>query len=225
MTVASEVNRSGPYTGNGVTTVFDYEFRILDETHIRVVREEAGIETTLTLGADYTVGGVGDDGGGSITVLVAPLSSQTITNLRNMPFTQETDLENQGPFFAQTIEDALDLGVMRDQQLDERLSRAVMVPLSDPTYDPDQFANDVRDVSRQREIAESAASALGNQVHQYDTRALAIAATIPLGVQAVKVTRWAAGYPLSVATYIPGTSAGPAAFQEAGCRRTIWGST
>src|ERR1700680_3588717 len=37
--------------------------------------------------------------------------------------------------------------------------------------------------------ATSSANALGNQVHQYDTRALAIAATIPVGVQAVKITR------------------------------------
>lgn len=64
--------------------------------------------------------------------------------------------------------------------------------------------------------AASSASALGNQVHQYDTRTLAIAATIPVGVQAVKITRYATGYPLSYATYIPGTSAGPMAFAEAG---------
>lgn len=64
--------------------------------------------------------------------------------------------------------------------------------------------------------AASSASALGNQVHQYDTRALAVAATIPVGVQAVKVTRYDASSPVSYATYVPGTSAGPEAFQEAG---------
>ena len=64
--------------------------------------------------------------------------------------------------------------------------------------------------------AASSASALGNQVHQYDTRALAAAATIPVGVLAIRVTRYATGYTLSFATYIPGTSSGPDAFQEAG---------
>lgn len=64
--------------------------------------------------------------------------------------------------------------------------------------------------------AASSASALGNQVHQYDTRALAVAATIPTGVLTVKVTRYATGHPLSFATYVPGTSSGPGAFQEAG---------
>lgn len=64
--------------------------------------------------------------------------------------------------------------------------------------------------------AASSASALANQVHQYDTRALAAAATIPTGVQAIKITRFAAGYPLDYATYIPGTNTGPMNFAEAG---------
>lgn len=64
--------------------------------------------------------------------------------------------------------------------------------------------------------AASSAALLGNQVQQYDTRALAIAATIPVGVQAIKVTRHSSSAPLSYATYIPGGSSGPMAFQEAG---------
>lgn len=130
MTVASEVNRSGPYIGNGATTVFDYEFRILDQAHIKVIQTQAGAETVLTLGTDYSVSGVGDDGGGSVTMVVAPTLGQTITLLRNAPFTQETDLENQGAYFAETIEAALDLSAMRDQQLSERLDRAVVIPAS-----------------------------------------------------------------------------------------------
>lgn len=74
----------------------------------------------------------------------------------------------------------------------------------------------LNDVLAARDAAAASASALGNQVHQYDTRALAAAATIPTGVQAIKVTRYATGHQLSYATYIPGTSAGPGAFAEAG---------
>jgi hypothetical protein len=64
--------------------------------------------------------------------------------------------------------------------------------------------------------AASSASALGNQVHQYDTRAQAIAATIPVGVTNVIVKRRTTGAALGNAPYIPGTIAGPDAFQEAG---------
>lgn len=129
MTVASETNRSGPYTGNGVTTIFDYGFRILDENHVKVIRTEAGVETILVVNTDYIVSGVGDAGGGSVATTVPPTADQTITILWNVPFTQETDLENQGAYFAETIEAALDLSVMRDQQLRERLETGISIAL------------------------------------------------------------------------------------------------
>ena len=37
MTVTSETARSGPYAGNGSTTIFAYTFRILDKTHPTVI--------------------------------------------------------------------------------------------------------------------------------------------------------------------------------------------
>ncbi|RVJ79204.1 hypothetical protein [Sinorhizobium meliloti] len=131
MTIASDTDRSGPYNGNGVTTTFNYEFRITNEAHVRVVRGNAdGTETTFDLGADYTVTGVGEAGGGQIVCTVAPATGTTLTVVREVPFTQETDLENQGAYLAQVVEDAFDLAVMRDQQLAEELARAVKLPVS-----------------------------------------------------------------------------------------------
>lgn len=75
MTVASEINRSGPYTGNGVTTVFDYDFRIVSENHVKVIRANlAGVETVLTIDADYVVSDVGNPAGGQVA-LTAPLTT------------------------------------------------------------------------------------------------------------------------------------------------------
>lgn len=135
MTVASETSRSGPYTGNGVTTVFDYGFRIVDGAHITVIRAQNGVETTLTLGADYSVSGVGDVGGGQVTTTAAPLTGQTLTIVRSVPFVQETDLENQGAYYAETIETALDLAAMRDQEMNEKLARTLRSPASDGVVD------------------------------------------------------------------------------------------
>lgn len=132
MTISSDIDSSGPYSGNGVTTAFDYDFRITDEAHIRVVRGNADdTETTLVLGADYSVTGVGDAAGGQIICVVAPSSAQTIMILRDVPFVQETDLENQGAYLAQVIEDALDLSVMRDQQLKEGVDRSHKAPFGE----------------------------------------------------------------------------------------------
>jgi hypothetical protein len=132
MTVSSETGRSGPFIGNGVTKVFNYDFRILDERHLSVIRMAAnGVEVTAGLGVDYAVSGVGNNGGGAITFAQAPVSGEAITLLLNVPFVQETDLENQGAYYAETVESALDLATMRDQQLREYMGRAIVVPASE----------------------------------------------------------------------------------------------
>lgn len=144
MTVPSEVSRSGPYNGNGVTTIFDYKFRIVDENHVTVIkRNAAGVETTLVIDADYIVSDVGNPAGGQIATVIPPAVGETITILRNVPFVQETDLENQGAYYAETVEAAFDLMVMRDQQLSERLDRAVVIPASADASDLDELVEDI----------------------------------------------------------------------------------
>lgn len=131
MTVSSETNKSGPYDGNGVTTIFDYKFKIVDEQHLAVIkRDTSGVEITLEIDTDYTVSGVGNPLGGQIETASAPATGETITLLRNVPIVQETDLENQGAYYAETVEEALDLAAMRDQQLQEQVTRSVKIPAS-----------------------------------------------------------------------------------------------
>jgi len=142
MTVASETNRSGPYTGNGVTTDFNYGFRILAESHIQVVLTENDIDTVVNP-ANYTVSGVGDAAGGSITMATAPTATQTLTIIRNLPFTQTTDLENQGAYYAETIEEALDLATMRDQELQEQIDRSLKIPVGQDSSTLDNLIADV----------------------------------------------------------------------------------
>lgn len=125
MTIASEANRSGPYACNGTTTHFPYAFRIYNAAHIRVILTDTeGIETTLALGTDYTVVGVGEAGGGAVDTALAHPAGCLVTLILNVPFTQEIDLENQGAYFAETLERALDEGVQRDLQLAEEVGRA-----------------------------------------------------------------------------------------------------
>lgn len=136
MTVSSEVNRAGPYLGNGSTTVFGFGFRILSASHLRVIiTDEDDVETDLPYPSGYSVAGVGSNAGGSITITPAPATGSRITILRNVPMVQETDLENQGAYYAETIERQFDLVVMQNQQQSEELRRAVKVPAGDP--DPD----------------------------------------------------------------------------------------
>ena len=131
MTIASEANRSGPYVCNGATTHFPFSFRIYDEAHVRaILTDPQGIETTLRLGTDYKVSSVGQSGGGAIDTAIAYASDYRLTLILNVPFTQTVDLENQGAYFAETIERAIDLQTQMSLQLKEQVTRAVVLPVT-----------------------------------------------------------------------------------------------
>lgn len=134
MTVATAVNRT-VVTGNGSATTFAYTFPIISSSHLVVIRStSAGVDTTLTLGTHYSVSGVGSASGGTITYPLtgsALPAGDRLIMLRSVPLTQLTDLTNQGAFYAETHETTFDLHTMADQQLSERLDRAVTVPPSD----------------------------------------------------------------------------------------------
>ncbi|MEX9584508.1 hypothetical protein [Proteus vulgaris] len=130
MTVSTELSHE-EYVGNGVTTDFDFRFRIFESRHlIVVVADEDGNETTLKNGTDYTIVGAGSYHGGKV-VLNKPLArGWTILLERDLPVVQETDLRNQGKFFAEVHEDALDYLTMLIQKALGNFS----LSLRKPTY-------------------------------------------------------------------------------------------
>ncbi|MCE9939799.1 glycosyl hydrolase family 28-related protein [Serratia liquefaciens] len=116
MTVSTEISRE-EYTGNGVTTDFDYRFRVFsaDELVVSVADTTENI-STLVLNTDYTVTGAGSRTGGKVK-LVNPLANAwRISIERDLPVTQETDVRNQGNFFPEVHEDAFDKLTMLIQQ-------------------------------------------------------------------------------------------------------------
>lgn len=190
MTVLSEIDRSGPYTGNGVTSVFDYDFKILDKSHLRIVREQDGVETVLTVDTHYTVSGVGSASGGSVTMLSAPTADQQVTILRNIPMTQVVDFNNQGALFAATVERELDRAAMRDQQLAEQLSRALIFPAA-TDVDPAAYLQGKLDEINAALAAVSDVVSQGN-VPIYATVVGMASTTVPDGIQAIRVNGYAA---------------------------------
>jgi hypothetical protein len=64
--------------------------------------------------------------------------------------------------------------------------------------------------------AAASASALGNQAHQYDTRTLAAAATIPAGINVINTYGLTTAGDGGGGTYTRGTPTSPGAFQDAG---------
>lgn len=127
------------YVGNGSASSYDYTFRILDEDDLLiVVTDSDGIETTLVINTDYTVTGVGNEAGGSISLVDADQdwldasgdldTGWEISIRRVRPLTQETDIRNQGAYFASLHEDAFDHLVMIDQQQQDELNRSIRFP-------------------------------------------------------------------------------------------------
>ncbi|WP_334653330.1 hypothetical protein [Klebsiella pneumoniae] len=128
MTVSTEVDHND-YTGNGVTTSFPYTFRIFKKSDLAVQLADLNENiTVLTLDTDYTVTGAGTYSGGNV-VLMSPLASGwQISISRDLPVTQETDLRNQGKFFAEVHEDAFDKLTMLIQQCFSFLRLALRKP-------------------------------------------------------------------------------------------------
>jgi len=136
MTISS-TNTKDQHNGNGSATSFNYTFKILDQSHLEVIKTSTtGVDTTLTITTDYTVSGVGVDSGGSISYPVtgtALATGEKITIVRKQDFLQSVDLQNQGGFFAEVHEDAFDRQAMFALQNKEELDRALKSPVTDPT--------------------------------------------------------------------------------------------
>lgn len=132
MTVSSQTS-SVSYLGDGVTTLLPIPYYFLEQTHLRVTRVNADTSVNiLSLGADYSVSGAGNEAGGAVTMFLPPaLGVKTIID-RAVPATQETNYVANDPFPAESHERALDKLTMLVQQGISVNSRSLKVPPSDP---------------------------------------------------------------------------------------------
>lgn len=125
MTVSTTTNKVS-YSGTGSQTVFAYTFKIFADADLDVyIRSSTGTETLQTLTTQYTVSGAGNDGGGNVTFVTAPGSTDTVVIQRKVALTQSTDYVANDPFPAESHEDALDRLTFITQQIQEELDRSI----------------------------------------------------------------------------------------------------
>lgn len=123
MTVTATPSVSN-HIGNGVSTVFAYGFKILQASDLLVKVD--GVVVT-----NYTVAGVRNPDGGSITFSAPPASLAKIRIARNMAFARATDYQFNGNLPSDTLDDDQDAPVMMIQQVAEVASRAIVAPETD----------------------------------------------------------------------------------------------
>lgn len=130
MTIPAGDSSVSQHTGNGVADTFDYEFKINDESDLLVTTTDTdGNDTVLTLTTDYTVSGVGDDAGGSVTLVAGALTEDYgITIEDNVPLSQLTPFGNQAAFYGSLHESALDKLTRLVRRVFNQLNTSLKIP-------------------------------------------------------------------------------------------------
>ena len=142
MTINSTTRKTNALVGNGNTHTYPFAFKVFTDADVVVKKLEVStsIETTLTLGAsnDYIVTLNEDQNGnpgGSITLKQGgnnfnlPSGFQLVITSALEPL-QGTDLTNQGGFYPEVINDALDKAVILHQQQQDELDRSIKFSLT-----------------------------------------------------------------------------------------------
>ena len=124
------------YSGNDATTAFSVTFQFLSSSELVVTLiSSAGAETVKTLTTHYTVTGGTDSNGlpatGTLTMLTAPATGETLRIERNTTKTQATAYTNNDAFPAKTHEAALDKARIIDQENVLGLARAAKIHFTD----------------------------------------------------------------------------------------------
>ena len=132
MTISSASNKVR-FQGNGLATAFPFSFKVFKASDLVVVlTSAAGLDQTLLNGSNYTVAlnsNQDANPGGTVTLLAAPATGEYLSVVRQVEATQLTDITNQGGFYPQVVENALDKLTMLAQQALEKLARGLSLPV------------------------------------------------------------------------------------------------
>lgn len=147
-TVSSSTSRV-QYNCNGSLTGFAFTFNAGSTDDVKVIlTDSSGGETTLTETTNYTVSCTNNDcsAGGTVTTVSTYASGYTITLLRDVDITQESDFTENQPTLYETFEDGLDKLTRIAQDHDEQISRSIKVQPSSTVSGSDLELNTGNDV-------------------------------------------------------------------------------
>ncbi len=126
MTVTTTATRTST-AGDGIVTAFSFPYKFFanDDLTVILVVDATNVETTQTITTEYTVAGAGVEAGGTVTMVTAPASGETLVISRVEQFTQGLDLVENDPFPSALVEQQLDTLTMLAQQTDTQVGRSL----------------------------------------------------------------------------------------------------
>lgn len=135
MTVTAGTTNRASEVGNGVKVAFDFSFRIFAASELEVFKvvTATGAQTLQTITTDYSVAINGIDNslsvpGGTVTYVVAPLSTETSLIISDYTFDQQTDIPTASNIPEEALEDGFDKLTLIAIQINEILGRAATLP-------------------------------------------------------------------------------------------------
>ena len=174
-------------TVNG-QTAFDYDFRIDDEDDMRVdyILVSTGARTPVALGTGFSVDGIGQANGGTVTFLAgAPVTvaGNKVAMYRETVIDRLADYQKAGDFRAETVNAEFDKQTMTMQELRRDIDGAIRVQPGETAPSVSELLTLIEETEDNAEAAAASAAA-----------AAASAATIPaLGAAFTVVRTNAAG--------------------------------
>lgn len=141
MTVAT-TSTTITQSGNGSTTVWTFPFIGVAAGDLIVSTVDPAGTITILLTTQYSVlinavpvGGLWGIGGSVTYPLSGPAlaAGYKLAITRDVPFTQTVSIANQGAFYPQSVEKALDLLELQIQQLSTDYAYALKFPVTDPS--------------------------------------------------------------------------------------------
>lgn len=165
MTVASSLAQAGPFLDTGGTS-YPFALQTPDTASVKVVRTtkvgDLYSDATLASGVDYGVSLNPDQAvspGGTVTTTASVVGTY-ITILRDIDATQGTSIPNQGGFYPEVLERALDKLTMLVQQARAEMGRALLLSYADTSTNLEDLVQGV--VSAGAAAVQSASQAAGS---------------------------------------------------------------
>jgi hypothetical protein len=137
MTVSVTNVYDGPYTCNGVATVYPFSFSCGGVDEVRVWADYVALSAGFTVSVNANQS---DNPGGSVTFATPPANGVKLLIWSNPTFLQETSFRDAGQFLASSHDDALDDAARRDLYLLDAFNRMAKVPIGETLNDFPPYA-------------------------------------------------------------------------------------